>query len=389
MSLTSQIKKILKKNDVKFIDAFKDVENESDLLEIFSKTIPERVLHYDSECIDSPESYIGVLEEHAEITLGEFQPKNSKVTGDLDSSINLSFNIDGKLKKFRIEQNSSSWMTESFYDRLRSFSKRELGSDYLELPTTDQSTAVVYLPKKVASQLERKCIGMKTTDQVIEYIKNRGCPSTINWNYTSQDVVDGLSSDGETIATAILKAELPEHIGFYSSGYTFVEGVFEEFGESTPVSLISQNKYGETPYDISRNHSSNFIQQYLDYVCQSETISLGEVLSPNLSCFELNDFIKDAISNIHPLLESMNFDKSAYGNCLSFSPEKNFIRGKNQATLLLNRNREGKLTSFKLFIQQSGDIKRTLCKNYQLDEVKSVSNMLSQYCTGDLWNKVV
>ncbi len=80
MSLSKKIKSLLKKNGVAFIDKFSEVENESDLLEIFSKTIPERLYHYDAECIDCPEDYGYLLREHAAITLGEFIPEDIKLT---------------------------------------------------------------------------------------------------------------------------------------------------------------------------------------------------------------------------------------------------------------------------------------------------------------------
>ncbi|WP_226661188.1 hypothetical protein [Microbulbifer aggregans] len=385
MSLSNQIERTLKKNKISFTGSFRDISTESGLLEILKNVIPERTLEIDGECIDSPECYIDVLESHAAITRGEFNPNNITAEGEIGSTIVLSFDDADKKHKLKIEQNGSPWISEGFYEAINRYLDKSRKSSYLDLPTTDQGIAVVYLPKKVAKSITKQYMGPRATDEVINFIQQGGCPSKINWRYTSTKVIDGYSSSGETIATALLKSDLPDYPGVYSSGYSYVEGVFETFTESTPVNMLLQNSSGETPYKLSRNHKSNGLKKHLEFICHAKTISLEDALTPGMGCFDFDVALQAVIEKTKPQLESMHFDEDAYGAYLAFSPQEDFIRGENQAILSLNRDNEGNIHSYKLFIQEAGSPGKTIFEEFPLDETDSIAELLSKFCKGELW----
>ncbi|MFV8782783.1 hypothetical protein ACNKU7_10215 [Microbulbifer sp. SA54] len=385
MSLSTQIERTLKKNKISFTGSFRDTTPESGLLEIFKNVTPERTLQIDVECIDTPECYIDVLESHAAITRGEFSPNNITVEGEIGSTIVLSFDDADKKYTLKIEQNGSPWISEGFYEGINRHLDKSRKSSYLDLPTMDQGIAVVYLPHKVAKTITKQFMGPRTTDEVINFIQQGGCPSKINWRYTSTKIIDGYSSSGETIATALLKSDLPDYLGVYSSGYSYVEGVFETFTESTPVNMLLQNSSGETPYKLSRNHKSSALRKHLEFICHAKTISLEDALAPGLGCFAFDDTIQAIIKKTKPQLESMHFDEDAYGGYLSFSPQEDFIRGENQAILSLNRDNEGNIESYKLFIQEAGSPGKTIFEEFPLDETDTIAELLSKFCKGELW----
>ncbi|GGP90193.1 hypothetical protein [Shewanella ulleungensis] len=381
MDLLKRITNLLKKHKINVETELCDLESSNDLFQIFESITPERFLHYDPECIDGIESYKYVFMQHVDVTLGEFKPTNISVSGSMDTTVTLHFEYKDKKKKFSILQDGSSWVTDSFYDKLNNFIQKELQSKYLTLPTGDQTTAVVYLPKKVANTINKHYMGMSSADDIVAFLVKGGLVEHINWNHTAPDAYNGYTSEGETIATAILKAKLPEGTPYPPNPRK--DGMFEMFTESTPVNVHLQNKKGETPYRLALTGDSVFLKQSLGKISQ-DCVSISKLLSSEW--FPINPEIFKIIEPMKDSLQRAKFHShSGFYNVL-FSLEDNFIISENAFSIEGRENAEG-VFYYEVFIQKAGNGNNTILKNFSETEVEDIQALIKQYCDDTLWHE--
>ncbi|NRB36930.1 MAG: hypothetical protein HRU20_00515 [Pseudomonadales bacterium] len=381
MSLLKNIQELLKKNCISFETDISKIGSESDLLEIFEKLTPTRFLQYDPECIDCIENYIYVLGQHAEITQGEFSPENISVKGSIEKTITLEFLHNGKAKKLKINQDSSTWVTDSFDEKLFSFCKKELQGNFLILPSYDQMAAAVYLPKKVVTKIQKTFLGMEDADAIVDYIVNGGCPTTINWEYTLPAAFNGYTSKGETVATAVIKAKIPDTVGNIYHPYTFTEGVFEQFMNGLPINLSLQNKFGETPYQISLEGDSEFLKNLLGKKGEF-CIKFSEIYYRKH--LELSANILSLLEPLKENLEGMFFHKYSYSGKLSFSSVENCIEGENVFNIFSRDN--GSEVTYDIFAQKAGNEENTIIETYRSDKIDDIRELIESYCNNTLWN---
>lgn len=393
MNLLTKIKELLKKHNVKFEANLGDLDSSDDLFQIFENLTPSRFLHYDPECIDDNNSYIRLLLQHAEITQSEFEPKNISVEGSLNKTITLKFEYLNKLRKFKIFQDESSWVADDFYDRLNKFTQKELDSRYFILPTIDQTTAVVYLPKKVVNIINKNYLGIQSADDIVEFLSHGGLPEHINWNYTAPDVYDSFTSKGETIATAIHKANLP---GSPYPPFTVTEGFFEQFLDATPLNIYLQNKQGETPYQLALKGESDILKALLGRE-NKEWISFNTLISKKVfgSLLHVTEEMLKIIEPLGECLESMKFGSNSSPHEILFSSDDNFITGENSFSIASWKNSSFPIKSiesckkepyYKVFIQKSGNSAHTINRYYSENEIGDIRTLINKYCTNTLWS---
>ena len=380
MDLLTRIKNLLKKHNINVETELCDLESSNDLFQIFESITPERFLHYDPECIDGIESYKYVFMQHVDVTLGEFKPTNISVSGSMDTTVTLQFEYKDKKKKFSILQDGSSWVTDSFYDKLNNFIQKELQSKYLTLPTSDQMTAVVYFPKKVANTINKHYMGMSSADDIVAFLVKGGLIEHINWDHTAPDAYNGYTSEGETIATAILKAKLPAGTPYPPNPR--IDGMFEMFTESTPVNVHLQNKKGETPYRLALTGDSVFLKQSLGKTSQ-DCISFSKALSREL--LSINPEILKIIEPMKDSLQRAKFHSHSSFYSVLFSLEDNFIISENSFSIEGRKNTEG-VFYYEVFIQKAGNGNNTILKNFSETEVEDIQALIKQYCDNTLWH---
>ncbi|GGP59255.1 hypothetical protein [Shewanella saliphila] len=381
MDLLTRIKNLLKKQNINFETNLGDLESSNDLFQIFESLTPDRFLHYDPECIDGIESYINVFKQHGDVTLGEFKPSNIFVTGSIDTTVTLQFEYRERKKKFNIFQDGSSWVTDSFYDKLNNYIQKELQSKYLILPTNDQTMAVVYLPKKAANTINKHYMGMSSADDIVAFLVKGGLIEHINWEHTAPDAYNGYTSEGETIATAILKAKLPEGTPYPPNPR--IDGMFEMFTETTPVNVHLQNKKGETPYRLALTGDSVFLKKSLGEISQ-DCISFSKLLSREL--LSINPAILKVIEPMKDSLQRAKFHSHSGFCSVLFSLEDNFIISENAFSIEGRENVEG-VFYYEVFIQKAGNGNNTILRNFSETEIEDIQALIKQYCDNTLWHE--
>ena len=227
---------------------------------------------------------------------------------------------------------------------------------------------------------------MKSADDIVEYIINGGCPSTVNWEYISIEAYNGFTTLGETIVTSIIKEDLKDYKGVYTETYSFKEGVIENFLESTPINFNIQNKFGETPFLLMHKYKMESLLDMTSYLFV-ETCSYSEIFDRQTSdrkywCYE--ERLKNVFEKAKPYLKDMFFEAQDPFH-IEISFDENFYPGENSLEVLTNKNSNSELINFTLFVQESGDGLRTMCNTYALNEVDKVVEIIKLYCDKKLW----
>ena len=153
MTKTSQIiAAILKKAGIAFQPLPKDWDG-SHLGQIFHHMVPERICELDPKCIAEAADYVGVLQEFAQATQGEFAPESARAEGSVGGKVVLEFLHAGQAIRFKFTQ-EGRWVADDFYEQLRKFCKKHLSGSYLSVGS-DLATEV-YLPHKVVRRFRRR-----------------------------------------------------------------------------------------------------------------------------------------------------------------------------------------------------------------------------------------
>jgi hypothetical protein len=135
MTKTSQtVAAILKKAGISFQPLPKGWDG-SHLGQILQHMVPERICEFDPKCIAEAGDYVGVLQEFAQATEGEFAPESPHAEGSVGGKVALEFLHAGKATRFQFTQ-EGRWVADGFYEQLRKFCKKRLSGRRRRAPST-------------------------------------------------------------------------------------------------------------------------------------------------------------------------------------------------------------------------------------------------------------
>lgn len=206
MTKTSQIiAAILKKAGIAFQPLPKDWDG-SHLGQIFHHMVPERICELDPKCIAEAADYVGVLQEFAQATQGEFAPESARAEGSVGGKVVLEFLHAGQAIRFKFTQ-EGRWVADDFYEQLRKFCKKHLSGSYLSVGS-DLATEV-YLPHKVVAQIQKKTRTFDSVEALVQFVVEGASQSDLikageglPWQLKA-----GYTRDGDSLLTALLKSE--------------------------------------------------------------------------------------------------------------------------------------------------------------------------------------
>lgn len=206
MTKTSQtIAAIFKKAGIAFQPLPKDWDG-SHLGQIFHHMVPERICEFDPKCIAEAADYVGVLQEFAQATQGEFAPESPRAEGSVGGKMVLEFLYAGQANRFKFTQ-EGRWVADGFYEQLRKFCKKHLSGSYLSVGS-DWATEV-YLPHKVIAQIQKKTRTFDSVEALVQFVVEGASESdlisvgeSLPWQLKA-----GYTRDGESLLTALLKSE--------------------------------------------------------------------------------------------------------------------------------------------------------------------------------------
>lgn len=381
MNLAAQISTILKKDSI----AFKAMPTSSatyNLLRIFSELTPERLVHYDLECIDTIDYYNQIISEYAQATSGEFTPSNINTTGKQEEGILIEFQHDKKIIKLKIEQNGSSWVTQSFLDQFKKFCTRNLHGNFLSLPTGDQTFACVYLPKKTITKIEKNILIAHSTDSLVVHIANGGEIRSIKWDEIPYEIISGYTKTGESIATALIKSNI-HNIDYYP-GLPLSMAILDGLRNGSPVNLSQQNTFGETALQLARQNPdwNSLIEWFPDHETV-ETETFNELLT-NQTSTRFRPGILTIFNALKNELKNMFFNRLPTLE-LEFSKIENYYYDEDSVTLEYKYNPKG-FHYYTLFIQTKGAHGGTINKIFDINEADQIIDLIKKYCNNELWS---
>ena len=374
MSLKNEIQKLLKKSKVDFV-ALESDEFE-DLYDLFRRIVPDRCLNYDAECVDDIQHYSGILEDHANITGGEFSPSGVQVSGDAQDVV-VEFTHENKTHRLKIALAGSDYVDPSFYTELNAFCKKALPGSFVMLPTRDQSIACVYLPKKLVKTIEKKYLRASSTDALAEYLINGGDVYQIVWHEVPFNIRNGFTREGESIATAIVKNSAPPVNSYTPSN---AEVALETLREEGNVNVRLQNKVGQTPYRLASEKAAAHPELHKILEEKADSISFDEFAEIVEENSGLTATLVAVFNAAQEYLQDMFFNKNHYGSHLQFSPNKDFILGEDTFALLCFSD------GFDLHVQTPGEKGGAIVGEFQPDELEKIVGLIRKYCSGELWN---
>lgn len=269
-----------------------------DITDILRTLLPENFLMFDSECIESLNDYVLLILKYAEATGGQWQPTHIEAKGELDSTIQLTFNNDDKATTWIIEQNASDYVSETFLDNVSAYCSKELPGTFIDLPTSDQQIATTYLPKDIARKFRKVADKFITIDSACMAIRNRD-KSIIhkdwfnNALHTTEGILDDRDREGDTIFTAALRSGDIEYAKYIKS----------------IANIVKPGHQNQTPYQIALDNNMHEIAEELLYLCTEEAITWNEAMSSisadrNSICIELQKLIE--------ILDNRNMENILY-----------------------------------------------------------------------------
>lgn len=206
MSATSHtIAAILKRAGIAFRPLPQDWDS-SHLGQIFHHMVPDRICEFDPKSITEVDDYVGVLQELAQVTQGEFVPESLRAEERVGDKVVLEFLHAGKAIRFQFTQ-EGRWVADSFYEQLRKFCKKHLSGSYLSVGT-DWATEV-YLPHKVIAQIQKKTRTFDSVEALVQFVVEGASQSDMftAWERLPWQLKAGYTRDGDSLMTALLKSE--------------------------------------------------------------------------------------------------------------------------------------------------------------------------------------
>lgn len=366
MTKTSQtIAAILKKAGIAFQPLPRDWDG-SHLGQIFHHMVPERICESDPKCISEAADYVGVLQELAQVTQGEFVPENLRAEGSVGGKVVLEFMHGGKANRFKFTQ-EGRWVADDFYEQLRKFCKKHLSGSYLSVGT-DWATEV-YLPHKVIAQIQKKTRTFDSVEALVQFVVEGASQSDMftAWESLPWQLKAGYTRDGDSLMTALLKSEADTDRCL--SAYETHE---------TP---LLPSRYGESPLELAQRlrgvNPRNLIGE------PSATLGYAEIRqkwSQRLWHSYRPEYMR-IVDALEAELSSMRFSESGnlYGIAMCHAP---LLDCGTEVAQVHYYEYNGAYTLDLLTLGPGGG---ALHLQVPLDQVDTVIDLLRRYCRRTLW----
>ena len=367
MTTTSQtIAAILKKAGIAFRSLPKDWDS-SHLGQIFHHMVPERICEFDPKCIAEAGDYVGVLQEFAQATQGEFAPGSSRAEGSVGGKMVLEFLHGGQAVRFKFEQ-EGRWVAEDFYVQLRKFCKKHLSGSYLSVGT-DLATDV-YLPHKVIAQIQKKTRSFDSVEALVQFVVEGASQSDLikAGEGLSWQLKAGYTRDGESLLTALLKSGAD------------TDRCLSAHGLLAAPELPS--RHGESPLELAQRLRGVDLRGEYGGVCKA-TLGYAEIRekwSQRLWHSHLPEYMR-IIDALEADLASMSFSEAdnLYGIAMCHAP---LLDRWSEAAQVHYYEYEDAYTLSLLTLGPGGGALHLQLPRVQVD---TVIDLLRRYCRRTLW----
>lgn len=328
--------------------------------------VPERVCEFDPKCIADAESYIGLLQQFSNSTLGELSLGSLRAQGSIGENIKIEFEYVGKTHAFKFKQ-AGRWVEDEFYIQLRKFCKRHLTGGFLSID--NELSTDVYLPHKALAQIEKKTRKIKNTNELVQALLGRLSHSELIRirESTRPEILYGHTSEGETIITALAKSDV--------SMETFMDVFFCVGG----FSQIRANRFGETPQELALN-LKGITDPSVTEIYPSKMLGFTELKAQKGGGLWIKNTAgyMRILSPLDVYLDEMLFDRLYNMTEITMSHSQ---AATDQAYVKFYEDRN----VYELFVQTLGEGGGSLYQELPAEQADVVVDILRRYCTKSLW----
>ncbi len=289
----------------------------NDAIEIVSGSNIGKVIHYDCECINDPADYLIILNNHFEQVGSDISAVSiSKAT---DEKIIVDINNRGTNKRltFSNEGGEGKYVSTIFYKRVNSFLKKCTNGYFVQLPTGDQSIAVIYLPIDKAKKLEKIYRKPFTVDDLVDHFRNKG-----EWTdkfYDCRELFFMRDRYGDTVALAAI-----------SSGYDAAYDMLHFLGTDWKL----PGKDGRGPLKLARDLKNESFIEFWKKNFSIELTELDEIptqIEKRRNEYSINDDILKIYKEIVQKVFDLFHHRRLYGEFdfdgnLIYSDSKNIVK---------------------------------------------------------------
>lgn len=246
MKTLEQVTDILRKSKAFSGRVPASAKDAASLVEIFRALIPANVASLQPDMIDGVENYEWLLAQLAAISNGELAPDDVQIKASRNGKLSLTFTQQAVTHTLKFEHAHGNYIDQRFLDALQTHCKKKLPGTFLFFADAETIEAV-YLPVKAFKRVHKEILSQQSTDALAAQVQ-AGSAFGIRWESIAHEVVNGLTKEGETVATALLKAKFPETLN--SWGVPRRQGILEML--QGMVNVFRENAHGETPTDIAQ-----------------------------------------------------------------------------------------------------------------------------------------
>ncbi|WP_070888310.1 hypothetical protein [Pseudomonas argentinensis] len=344
------------------------------LAEILRELLPANTESLQPDIIDEPASYEGLLARLAVISNGELSPSDIQINVGRNEKLSLTFTQRQEAYSLHFKHESGTYIDERFFDALQKHCKKKLAGNFLYFAGAD-SINVVYVPKKAFKRINAEMLSQHSTDALATLVQ-MGDPYAIPWEAIAPEILEGLTKEGETLATALMKANFPETLNEY--GCPRRQGILEAL--QGMVNVHRENAHGETPSDIAKQKGWDHLLKEMDYGIV-KTQPIAAIREREKSDYSYQGDLKFAFERLDKagLFESIYFDPDAPYQKLHISKTPDFTYG--DGTLLISRYRYGgEYIGYQVFSQRRGADGWSVSLFVPAGNVDQLCELIERYC---------
>lgn len=135
-----------------------ELNQTGDVYQLLRKHAKQRIVHFDTECIENDEDYANLFHQHLSVTDNQFPVTDVTSRVDFDEqSATLDFKYTDSEFHWEFKQNSD-WVSDEFFSELGQFIRDNSDNEFLMFPAEDQCAELIYLPKTAADVFKKNRI---------------------------------------------------------------------------------------------------------------------------------------------------------------------------------------------------------------------------------------
>ena len=121
-----------------------------DVYQLLRKHAKQRIVRFDTECIENDDDYADLLHQHFAVTQDQLAITDISSTLDVETQKSIiDFNYADTEVHWEFKQ-TSDWVSDAFFTGLGQFVRENSDSEFLIFPAEDQCAELIFLPKVVA-----------------------------------------------------------------------------------------------------------------------------------------------------------------------------------------------------------------------------------------------